>query len=315
MFIVVFNISVTSSRLNGVVFFSQVISIPAFARLLLLTFATRPDFMIALKIASPLYSFWNLDFFRTIIPDICMNVSTLEALALDYAIAVYPIFLIILSYLLILLYNRDIGCLVCMWRPFHKAFSIFKRNWNICTSVIDSFTTFFLLSYVKVLSVSSDLLTYIHVYSSDDKSSTRLLYDPTLHYFCESHLPYAVLALVLLTLFVIVPTLVLIVYPFQFFQKFLSIFPMHWHFLHAFIDSLQGCYDWTWDSWLSMVCAIWSVFKTCLFCYLRPKLILHVLCICSNSKHTMANTFDQCKSLQETRIFLLINRFSVSCSY
>ena len=242
MFIVVFNINVTASRLNGVVLFSQAISMPALARILLLTFVTRPDFLIAVKMVLPLYSFWNLDFFRTIIPDICMNVSTLEALALDYAIAVYPLFLIALSYVLIELYDRDIGCLIYVWTPFHKMFGIFKRNWDIRTSVVDSFTTFFLLSYVKVLSVSSDLLIYIHVYSLDGKSSTRLLYDPTLHYFGMRHLPYAILALVFLTSFVVLPTLVLTLYPFQFFHKFLSIFPMHWHFLHAFVDSFQGCY-------------------------------------------------------------------------
>ena len=63
MFIVVFNINVTSSRLNGVVLFSQVFSIPGFAHILLLSFVTRPDFLIAVKIALPLYSFWNFDFF------------------------------------------------------------------------------------------------------------------------------------------------------------------------------------------------------------------------------------------------------------
>ena len=242
VFIVVFNINITSSRLHGVVLFSQAISMPALARILLLTFVTRPDFQKAVKIAFPLYSFWNLDFFRTIIPDICMNVSTLEALALDYAIAIYPLFLITLSYALIELYDRDIGCLVYMWKPFHIAFSIFKRNWDIRTSVIDSFATFFLLSYVKVLSVSSDLLMYIRIHSLDSKSSTRLFYDPTLHYFGERHLPFAILALVFLTLFVVLPTLVLTLYPFQFFQKFLSLFPINWHFLHAFVDSFQGCY-------------------------------------------------------------------------
>ena len=83
---------------------------------------------------------------------------------------------------------------------------------------------------------------YIHIHSLDGKSSTRLYYDPTLHYFGMRHLPYAILALVFLTSFVIVPTLVLIMYPFQFFHKFLSVFPMRWHFLHAFVDSFQGCY-------------------------------------------------------------------------
>ena len=171
-----------------------------------------------------------------------MNVSTLQALALDYAIAGYPLFLITLSYALIVLYDRDVRLLIYMWRPFHKAFGIFKRNWDIRTSVIDSFTTFFLLSYVKVLSVSSDLLIYVRIHSLDGKSSTRLFYDPTLHYFGERHLPYAVLALVFLVTFVILPTLVLTLYPFQFFHKFLSLFPLRWHFLHAFVDSFQGCY-------------------------------------------------------------------------
>ena len=60
-----------------------------------------------------------------------MNVSTLGALALDYAIAAYPIFLITLSCVLIELYDRDVWCLVYIWRPFHKVFGIFKRHWDI----------------------------------------------------------------------------------------------------------------------------------------------------------------------------------------
>ena len=31
-------------------------------------------------------------------------------------------------------------------------------------------------------------------------------------------------------------------YSCQFFQKFLSLFPINWHFLHAFVDSFQGSY-------------------------------------------------------------------------
>ena len=41
---------------------------------------------------------------------------------------------------------------------------------------------------------------------------------------------------------IIIPTLVLTLYPFQVFQKFLSCFPIQWHFLHAFVDSFQGSY-------------------------------------------------------------------------
>ena len=39
-----------------------------------------------------------------------------------------------------------------------------------------------------------------------------------------------------------IPTLIFFIYPCQLFQKCLSTFPFNWHFLHAFIDSFQGCY-------------------------------------------------------------------------
>ena len=72
---------------------------PALVRIILLTFVTQPDLLKLVKGILPFYSFWNLDCFRSLIPDICMNVSTLDTLAMDYAIAVYPLLLITLSIL------------------------------------------------------------------------------------------------------------------------------------------------------------------------------------------------------------------------
>lgn len=241
-FMVLFNINITSSRLHGVVLFSQGMSMPALSRIVLLTFQTKPDMLDMVKAILPFYSFWNLDFFRSTMPDICINLSTLEALALDYVTAVYPILLMTLSYILIVLYDKNVGCVVCVWRPFKKLFSLFKKNWDVRTSVIDSFATFFLLSYVKIISVSGDLLMFTYVYGLDDKKSARLFYDPSLVYFGKEHLPYAVLAIFFLSFFVVLPTVILTLYPLQLFQKFLSCFPVQWHFLRTFVDSFQGCY-------------------------------------------------------------------------
>jgi hypothetical protein len=91
LFVVIFNINVTSSRLHGVVWFSQVITMPAFIRLIMSELSHRsPHLLRAANIFIVFYSFWNLDIFRSVMPDICLNVTIVEALALDYFLALYP---------------------------------------------------------------------------------------------------------------------------------------------------------------------------------------------------------------------------------
>ena len=178
-----------------------------------------------------------------ILPDICLNVSTLQALALDYLVALYPFLLILISYFIIELHGRKCLCIEAVWKPFQKLLSLFHTSYDVRTSVIDSFATFFLLAHVKVTSVTIDLLTPTIVHQLGSNTSIfGVYYSSTVQYFGDEHLPYAILALAIFTFFVIIPIVVLFLYPFQFFQKFLSLFPFKWHFLHAFVDSFQGCY-------------------------------------------------------------------------
>ena len=241
-FVVIIKMNVTTSRLHGVVWFSQALSMPVLVRVLLLA-AESEHLLTVAKICLLFYSFWNLDLFRSIIPDICLNVTTLQALALDYLIAFYPFLLILLSHLVIKLYDSKIPCLVMVWRPFRALLTNFRQSMDIRTSVIDSFATFFLLSYVKILSITSDLLIPTQIYQlGSNKSTFGLYYSPSIAYFGKEHLPYAVLAIAILALFVCIPIAILFLYPFQFFQRFLSFFPLNWHYLRAFIDSFQGCF-------------------------------------------------------------------------
>ena len=137
-----------------------------------------------------------------------------------------------------------VAFIVTLWIPLKKVLAIFRKFWDIRTSILDSLATFFLSSYIKILSVTVDVLTPTKIYQlSSNKSIFGLYYSPSVLYFGDQHLPYyAILAIIITTLFVSVPTIVFILYPCQFFQKFLSLFPINWHFLHAFIDSFQGCY-------------------------------------------------------------------------
>ena len=244
-FVVFFSINVTSSRLHGVVWFGQTFSTPIFVRSVFHGLSVEKSWW-QLSIAKGFcifFSCWNLELFYSVYPDICLNISTLQALALQYLVALYPYLLILISYIIIRLYDKNFKPVVLVLKPLKKLLTKLRISWDIRTSVIDSFATFFLLSYFKILCVSSDILVPTEIYQLGRNETTLgLYYSPTVEYFGKEHCPYAILALVILSLFVLLPTVIIIFYPCGFFQKALSLFPFNWHFLHAFVDSYQGCY-------------------------------------------------------------------------
>ena len=152
----------------------------------------------------------------------------------------------ILTYLVINLHSKGFRLLVFIWRPFGRISRAIDTNFSSKTSLIDAFVSFFLLTNVKFISISFSLLVPVKVFSLNAKScqndTLRLLYDATLPYFGSRHLPYAILAMSVLTVFVLLPTLLLILYPFRWFQRLLSFFPFRWYILHTFMDSFYGCY-------------------------------------------------------------------------
>ena len=245
-FVIFFKINTVTSHLHPVIWFSQALSMPALSRILLLGVRTHPSYLWILKTVLSLYGLWNLDFFRPFYSDICLGIGLLPTLALDYIIAVYPLLLMAITYLLVNLYDKNYRVIIIIWKPFHTFFSFFKRNWNIRSSLIDSFATFFLLSNVKFLSVTFDLLAPIKRYElhQDGVYNTTfvLYYSADTEYFCRKHLPYAILAILVSIVFIILPITILALYPFTFFQKFLNCLPIRHHILHTFMDSFTGCY-------------------------------------------------------------------------
>ena len=236
-------VSATSPQLYAFVTFSQAIAISANLRIILAAITSYPTIGTLVRTIAALYGIWNLDFFRTLIPHICLEVNTLQALALDYAIACYPLLLIVVSYVLIELHAHNFKLLVYLWKPFRRFFIYFRKQWNIKTSVIEVFGTFLLLANVKFLSVSFDLLTPTEVHDINGSSlGLFLYYDASIAYFGKEHLPYAILALLLLFIFVLLPIVLLLLYPMRCFQKCLGRCGVRWHALPIFIDAFQGCY-------------------------------------------------------------------------
>ena len=238
-----------SSNLHGFVFYSQVVSMPQITRGIILTLKHKPLIQKNMRIIGTLYGFWNLDFFRLLYPPVCLGTGTLQTLVLDLIVAIYPLLLMMLTYLFISLHDNNFKPLVVLCKPFRAAMKILGRNWEIKTTVIDSFATFILLSNVKFLSIAFDLLAPVSVYQLNSTGTNgsytthiRLYYDATLEYFGPTHLPYGMIGVITLVLFVLLPTVLLILYPFDWFQKLLNLFPGRWYILHTFMDSFQGCF-------------------------------------------------------------------------
>ena len=139
-----FKINTTSSQLFALVYYCQTMSMPSLVRRMFVSsHGTREvKYKIAYKFYSTLYGMWNMDFFRSFYSDFCLGIGILPTLALDYAIALYPLFLMIISYLLIVLYDKNYRVVIIMWRPFQLLFSVFRKKWDIRTSVIDAFSPF-----------------------------------------------------------------------------------------------------------------------------------------------------------------------------
>ena len=179
-------------------------------------------------------------------PPFCLhpNISTLQVLALDYIIAAYPLFLVIVTYIIVELHDRNFKIVVWLWKPVRRFFIYFRRYWNVKTSLIDAFGTFLLLSYVKFLSTSFGLLIPVNVFNmhGDTINETYLYYDATIEYFSKQHLPYAILAITVLILFNFLPVVLLCLYPCKCFHMLLNSCRLSCTALHTFMDTFQGCY-------------------------------------------------------------------------
>ena len=248
--VVICRIRVTSGVMNAFVLLSQTISLPAITRAYALGleshYGSDSTVYCVYAVMFTFYSMWNLDFFRVVYEPFCLHpeTTTLQILALDYVIAVYPLVLLVVVYLFVKLYDSNYKVIVCLWKPFHKCCVHFRRDWNIKTSLIDGFATFLLLSYMKFLSVSFDLLTSVPIFNINGEILSRqyLYWDGTIEFFGSEHLPYAILALTVLIIFNILPLLLLCLYPCRWFQKCLNHCKFRNQSLHIFMDAFQGCY-------------------------------------------------------------------------
>ena len=250
--VIVFAISIVSGPINSFIFFAQVTATLLLYNVdsILSVLGAQGSFTYSSRMSSvvvaALYDIWNLNIFHTIVPPFCItnHLSTLQALALNYMLAFYPLVVIVFLYVCIKLHARNFRPVVRCWKPFLKCFLRFRRSVDPKTSVIDAFATFILLSYVKLLFVVGTFLLPEHIYNSQgEKLSTLVMANsPNTRFFHKKHLPLALLSIFISLTFVAVPPIVLTFYQASFFRKCLTRCKMNSQALRTFVETFQGCY-------------------------------------------------------------------------
>ena len=272
MFLVVIicQIRITAAPMNAFIFVSQVLVSFINTDPHVFTGVSKPTSYLTLFLLT-IHGVFNLDFFRYIIPHFCISstMTTLQALSLEYIVAFYPLFLITVFYISIQLHARDFKPLVYLWKPFHKCCACISQRWSPSESLIHAFAIFLLLTYSKILFVSFNLLhsTYILDNTGETEGSPVFYYNSTVPYFGTEHLPYALLAISVLVIFIVLPVLILLLYPTRVFQRFIGCCNTRWHALDAFVDAFQGYYkngtngtpDWRYFSGLYLIFRIMAI--------------------------------------------------------
>ena len=249
LLILVFQIHLTSAPMTSFIFYSQLVMFviaidrpPPFEKVVP---QYEKSFLFNLNLF--LYGPWNLDFFRYILPPFCVvnGLNFEDSAILGCVTILYPVILIFLTWICIELHGRNFQPIVHLFLPFRKCLGRLKEDWGEKRDIVDLFSAFFLLSYTRLMYQASVLLKTIkvtHVNTHGHWSQKYILSYDNITYGSSKYIVIAVVSVLTLFIFNILPALLLILYPFKLTRSCLSKCRLDTLCLSAFIDKFHGCY-------------------------------------------------------------------------
>ena len=174
MIILIFKIHLTSAPTMFYIFYSHLIMLEIlYSRNGSITnFLSEKEHDPLLGIILFVYGIWNFDFVRYITPPFCVSskLQIIHLQLLGFISTVYPMFLIFLTWVFIKLRDHNFKLFVLLWRPFHKCFVTWGREWDWSNSIIDVFASFFLLTFCKLMYRIIPFYTCHHLSHIDNTS-------------------------------------------------------------------------------------------------------------------------------------------------
>ena len=198
--VVFFNIRFTSGTINCFIFYAQVLDAIAANGKDTIQYPASINFFngAIMFVYHPL----NLDFFTLNKLSFCLwkGSSVMSVLMMKYVTVAFALLLVLVTILL------------AKWRyAWVKIFARFETRESV---LIHGLTAFLVLCYSQTVRVTFHILTYFCLYSSKFHCSAKVVFPAAyLQYFQGDHVKYAIVALVVLVTVVILPPLLLLIYP------------------------------------------------------------------------------------------------------
>ena len=195
------------------------------------------------------YNVFNLQYFEALdsFPGVCTfhYDSALTVTILDYVVALNPIIVIFLVWLI--MYTSDY-CIFMGNRNFigkisHSIRKLYRKakpnkNVSLHESFFRGLVTFLVLSYSKFTLVTLTILTPAYLSGPGGRNYAVVAkLDGTLEYFGHGHLPYAIPAILVLIFIVLLPLVILAMYP-----RMCNWLGIQVHKMMPFFDTLNGAF-------------------------------------------------------------------------
>ena len=249
MCVVIFHFNITAGPLLGYVLFCQGYVFHVGNEFYIYEFALSHlslPFRLLSYISLTLCSVWVLQFFRFLIPPFCISekLSTIHTHMLTLVTSIYPVVLVVIVCILIHLYAKN-------YRIISKPCSIILKTFRITSltrnTVFHTFATFIMLSASSITYNVSSITTNISVYQNLNGTLTIyknvLYYDPLFIRDSHKHTFYLLLVLVFFIIFIVIPSLLLCVYPTRIYgclSRFVS--ARKRLAITAFVEALNNCF-------------------------------------------------------------------------
>ena len=198
------------------------------------------------RVSMALADIWNLHFFRFVLPSFCLSdrMTGIHVQMLSFLTAVYPVLLMVTTYIAIELHARNCRCIHFIWKLFGICFSKFQNSWSAGDSVIHTFATFIMLSSYTVTYDTLSIAANTNIYHTNGViSKTVLYYDPTIVAYSSEHIPYLVVAVVVCFLIAVCPALLLCLYPTRLYERLSRCWsPRKRIAIKTFAEALHSCF-------------------------------------------------------------------------